>query len=415
MMWANPFTSKTFTAVWSNHFNQSRPPVAFDIIKGLLFVKTSFSFLFVNVGKTHSKGISYQVAETSSKDLKGKVLLIYDVPSFYLDEPKFSNSKIKCHIIKQYPGFLIDLKSYKDFDNFMTDTFKKSSRYKLKKYYKKLEICFDIRSKMFYGDISKNEYEYIFNIFKELLTKRFTDKRETNNNLDDQEWKFYQEVAYPMILEKKAGLFVIYDKDKPIAVTLNYFSENILFDAITVFDIDYAKFHLGSINIMKLLEWSFKHNLKIFDFSKGYFDYKKRWANQAYDFHYHIIYDSTSLIAKLVATVLRNFFWLKQYLRDKKINEKLHRFTFRIRNFSLQKQSSLKYEFNELKEEFSTKKHFKVDHNAPEYLFLKKPIFDFLYLNNESYDQFELYGNGESGDTNFVLSGKEKKVQVKIL
>ncbi len=415
MIKTNPFTSKTFTAIWSKHFNQSRPGRTFDIIKGLFFVKTHFPFLFVNVGKTHTKGISYLVDDTNSEDLKGKVLLIYDVPSFSIGISEFYDTTIKRHIIKQYPGFLIDLTPYSDLNDFMAATFKKSSRYKLKKYKKKLETCFDISSKMFYGHMSKNEYDFVFKRFKELLVKRFADKKVTNNNLEKQEWDFYQEMAYPMILEKKAGLFVIYDHDQPIAVTLNYFSEDVLFDAITVFDIDYSKFHLGSINIMKLLEWCLQHDVKIFDFSKGYFDYKKRWANKAYDFHYHVIYDSTSLNARILATVLRNFFMLKQYLRDKRINEKLHRFTFRVKTLFGQKEPPLKYEFAELKEGFSAKKFHKMDLDASENLFLKKAIFDFLYLNNEPYYQLELFGEKESDSTSFVLSGKEKKIQLKIL
>ena len=127
-------------------------------------------------------------------------------------------------------------------------------------------MCFDIKYKMFWGDISKEEYDYVFNHFKQLLTKRFLDKQTVNNNLNSDEWDFYYDVAYPMILEKKASLFVIYHDAKPIGVTLNYLSEEILFDAITVFDIDYAKFHLGSINIMKLIEWCLERNFMALDF-----------------------------------------------------------------------------------------------------------------------------------------------------
>ena len=65
---------------------------------------------------------------------------------------------------------------------------------------------------MFYGAIEKVEYDHIFEHFKFLLTKRFDDKQITNNNLDPAEWEFYKEVVYPLILEKKASLYVIYNK-----------------------------------------------------------------------------------------------------------------------------------------------------------------------------------------------------------
>ena len=73
------------------------------------------------------------------------------------------------------------------------------------------------------------------------------------------------------------------EETKLLGCELN-FSEDTLFDAITVFDIDYSKFHLGSITIMKLIEWCIENEIKILDFSKGYFEYKRRWCTKIYDF-----------------------------------------------------------------------------------------------------------------------------------
>ncbi len=64
-------------------------------------------------------------------------------------------------------------------------------------------------------------------------------------------------MAYPLILEKKASLFVIYNKETPMAITYNYHTEDTLIDAITVFDIDYSKFNIGYVNNLKLLNWCF--------------------------------------------------------------------------------------------------------------------------------------------------------------
>ena len=73
---------------------------------------------------------------------------------------------------------------------------------------------------MHIGDISKSEYDFIFSEFRRLLEKRFTDKQVSNNNLNEKEWNFYYDVAYPLIVEKKAALFVVYDNDKPIGLSL---------------------------------------------------------------------------------------------------------------------------------------------------------------------------------------------------
>ncbi len=408
----NPFTSDIFTRIWSKHFNQSVPGVQFNFVKDLLFAKYKFFPFYSNFGRTHTKGISYALNSSSFQDLKGKVLLIYDVPTFFgLTET--TQNRIKKHKIKQYPGFLINLEPYNDLNEFMVGTFKKSSRYKLKKYKYKLETCFEINYKMFYGEISKKEYNFVFEAFKNLLTKRFDDKQESNNNLDKQEWDFYYEVAYPMILEKKASLFVIYSGQIPIGVTLNYFSDEILFDAITVFDIDYSKFHLGSVTIMKLIEWSIEQKIKIFDFSKGYFDYKKRWASEAYNFEYHILYDSKSIIASMLALFLKQYFTTKQFLRDKKINEKLHRITYMLRNKSNKNESNIKFEFLNIEEEYKKEELTEVDFKSKDNGFLIPIIFDFLYLNNELQKKLKVY-KLPSNNSQFLFFGKEKRVRVKM-
>ncbi len=162
------------------------------------------------------------------------------------------------------------------------------------------------------------------------MEKRFDDKGISNNNLRESEWNFYKEVAYPMIEQKKAALFVIYHEDIPISVTLNFLADEILFDAITVFDIDYYKFHLGSVNVRKLIEWCLDNKIKILDFSKGHFDYKLRWANKTYHFDYHLIYNPRSVPARLLALVFKWYFQTKNYLREKKINETYHKLTYRL-------------------------------------------------------------------------------------
>ena len=157
--------------------------------------------------------------------------------------------------------------------------------------------------------------------FEELLHKRFLDKKTINANLNKDVWNFYYDVTYPMMLEKKASMFVTYDKKQPIAITLLYHNNTIAYDTIRVFDIDYAKYRLGTVSIMAQLDWCFNNNIKILDFSKGYFEYKERWTNQSYHFDYQIIYDSNTYISKVVAYLLLGFYNLKQKLREMNINQ----------------------------------------------------------------------------------------------
>ena len=407
----NPFTSDIFTTTWLKHFNNSEEGISFDFLEKLLFVRHKIPNLYINCGKTHTKGISYVLNKWNTSDIRKKTILIYDVPTYFNLITHIENKNLRCDKIKQYPGYLIELQSFEDLNHYLQTNFSKSSRYKLKKYKKRLENCFDIQYKMYCGNISKDTYDQIFVHFKALLEKRFSEKQISNNNLDPAEWNFYHDVAYPMILGKKASLFVIYDGDKPIGVTLGYLSQDIFFDAITVFDVDYSKFHLGSINIMKLLEWCLEHKFKVFDFSKGHFDYKKRWANKSYDFEYHIYHDSNSILSKAVAIFLNNYFRIKQFLRDKKVNEKLHRLTFWLQNKSHNNTKEWKYSFSELNKEYRKEDLIAVDCDLPEQHFLKSMVFDFLYLNQVKRAHLRVYQVTNEHHT-YLFKGLEHQAKV---
>lgn len=410
---SNPFLSDNFTSVWSKHFNQSKPENTFHFAPNLGFTKHHLLPLFINVGKTLTKGIEYSLSSKENNDYRRNAFLIYDVPTYFEIEQDAPQSDLGFYKTKQYPGFLINLEEFKDLTQYMAVTFSKSSRYKLNKYKKRLEQCFDIEYRMFFGNISKKEYDEVFKSFRMLLEKRFDDKQIENNNLRTDEWNFYYEVAFPMILEKKASLFVIYDSGSPIGVTLNYFSDTVVFDAITVFDIDYSKFHLGSVTIMKLVEWSILNGYSILDFSKGYFDYKTRWSNKAYDFEYHIYYDSSSLKAKSIALFLKKFFDLKQYLRDKKINEKLHRITYRLKRKTSNETFYTNYTFIEVADTFDIEKLESLNTKMLDDRFLKSIAFDFLYLNNECMTDLKMY-EFIDGQIDYLLLGRSKKMGVSI-
>ncbi|WP_298537836.1 GNAT family N-acetyltransferase [uncultured Algibacter sp.] len=350
--------------------------------------------------------MSYEISKDKLKDFRKKVFLIYDVPKYFEIDNSIEVENIKSIKINQYPGFLINLENYSDFNDYFRATFSKRSIQKLNRYNKRLENCFNLTEKMLWGsDTDKLEYDFVFKHFHKLLTKRFEDKQITNNNLNPEEWSFYKDVAYPLLLENKAGLYVIYSDDIPISVRLLYFSEDIIFDAITVFDIDYTKFHLGKLSIMKMLQWSFKENYKIFDFSKGYFDYKESWSDLKYNFEYHIHYDRNSISSFLLANSLSVFFNLKQYLRDKELNKKLHKFSFFLRkkkSKSLSPQLIITEELITYDEDALAQ----VSLQDRKYSFLKKHAFDFLFLNSEHLKNLAVFEITSQSNTSYLLKGE---------
>lgn len=411
----NPFSSKTYNNTWVKHFYSSGQDISFTFLNGTSFYKYPIFPIYINIGRNLTKGINYSFSKESlTKEAKNKVLLIYDVPEYMNKTPGNDiNKKYTLDSITQYPGFLIDLKSFQDINNYMSATFSKSSRYKLNKYKKKLESCFNIKYKMYHGNINKVEYDLIFDEFEKLLRKRFLQKEITNNNLNPKEWNFYKEVTYPMIQEKNATLFVIYDEEQVISVTLNYIHNHTLIDAITVFDIDYSKFHLGSVNIMKLIEWCLENKFDKLDFSKGYFDYKKRWSNLEYKFEYHLIYNKNAVLPRTIACVIKNYFRAKQYLRDKKLNDRIHKFKFLINNRSTKQNMTLGFSFEELIELSTDYELKEIFLSTEKNHSLKKALFEYLYLNNESINDLKTFKVINSEGTYVFQSGsKTTKVQL---
>ncbi|WP_299554799.1 GNAT family N-acetyltransferase [Seonamhaeicola sp.] len=411
MLINNPFTSGIFTSVWRTHFAKRKPSETYGIFNDVSFVKYSLWPILINTGKNLTKGIAYTInsTETETNTIKNKVFLILDVAS-YFDVPRINwSTPLRQKRIKQYPGYLINLKNYEDFSSYLSSTFSKKSIQKFNRYRRRLEQCFDITYKIYHGEIDKANYDFIFDSFKNLLVKRFDDKRITNNNLNPEEWNFYKDVAYPLILEKKASLFVVYNGETPIAVRLNYYSDTVIFDAITVFDIDYDKFHLGKISLYNMLVWAFDTDYSIFDFSKGYFDYKESWSDTKYDFEYHIVYNSKSLIANLIANGVSSLYKLKQYLREKAINKKMHRLTFILKK-TPKKQKFSRFKASENNEEFNINVLSEINISDQHYAFIKKYVYDFLYLKSEHYKNLKIYKLPDSKNRSFLVKGSTASV-----
>lgn len=327
-MMQNPFLSKTFKTTWLKHFNHGKEGFAFKFIQNLTFVKSKFLPIYCNTGKNNTKGIHYDFSDEKTKSYKGRVFIIFDIPTYIKTKTPLKGSKVGFYRVTQYPGYKINLKGYNSLQEYKLDVISKKSRYKFKTYAKKIDSLVNVYHKVYYENIDDETYEYIFNHFKILLRKRFLSKKTNNNNLSPQEWAFYRDVTLHMIRNKEAALFVTYDQNTPIAINLVNFSDTTMFDVIRVFDIDYARYRLGVVGIMKQIEWCIENNFMYLDFSKGYFDYKKRWSNYPYWFEYHIYYDKKSLLACLLGLYFKQFYMFKLFLRRHNLVDYVHKLLF---------------------------------------------------------------------------------------
>ena len=404
----NPFTSSTFETIWGKHFSKGNDLKTFNFIKGVKFVKHSYLPLLINVGKNLTKGICYKL-EDQYADFKGKTFLIYDVPT-YFDIETFNPSKdssLRLKKVFQYKGFLMDLSSYGSHEDYINAQFSSKNRREFRANMRKLETCFNIQYSFIHGEISQDDFDIVFKQFYELLNKRFAGKQTNYHHLSAEKWSYYSELVYKMLQEKKASLLVIYNESTPIGVTLNFHSESILFETITVFDSDYYKFSIGKTSIIKLLEWCFENNYRISDFSKGDYDYKHKWGNLVYDFEYHIFYDSKSFKSLLTANLVEKYFKFKTFLRKRHLNEFYRKSIFKLKSSKEVSTTHNDITF-EMIEDMDTTAYDVINYTSETYDYLRSFVYTFLFANAEPASNIKVYKSLRN-ENEFVISGSHKK------
>jgi len=315
----NPFLSEKFTNTWLKHFNSKAATHSFNFIKGLGFLKHEIFPIYTNVGKNNTNGISYTLNNLDHfKDYKKKVFLIYDVPTYFNINQDDNNSNLKTNRINQYKGVLIDISEYESFDDLLQNKFKAKSRYNLRKKQKQLEKNFNITYSVYEDKITDEEYKFLAKHLRQQITKRFDSLKKHNRVVNS--WDYYYDLMLLLLREKKAVMVTVNNNNTPIGMTFNLLSDKVLFYAITTFDTDYLKYNIGHTTIMQIIKWCFDNDFEIVDFSKGETEYKNRWLSSSYHFQNHILYDSKSVSATLLAKAISSYFIFKQFLRDKNIN-----------------------------------------------------------------------------------------------
>jgi hypothetical protein len=393
----NPFSSTIYKKKFVSHFIDGRDSYSFDFIDGIEFYRHSLFPLYINIGRNLTKGLNYKIQSSNRTNLLvNKTCFIYDVPDYFNPELEVLPNGVRLLKVKQYPGYYIDLNPYNTIDTYLKRNFSKPVRYKLRKYRRRLENCFDIRYVMYQGKIEKAIYDTLFTSFLSLLKKRFSEKQIRNNNLETHEWAFYVDVAYEMILNGQATLFVIYDQDLPISITLNYLYDNSVISAVTVFDTDYSIFHVGSVAIWKQLEWCLENNKTVFDFSKGHYEYKAHWGTNKYQFEHHIFYQKKSLTSVTIAWYLYVYLTMKQFFRKKNLNEVYNKIRFKTKHLKFRQNSREKFTSQKLLEIPPQVPLNKIDRNDAEHYFIKKTLNSFIYLNQERVEDIDILHNSKN-------------------
>lgn len=406
---SNPFASETFIRIWSKHFNNSNIPKKFDFINHVKCVEHSKLPLFYNAGNKLTNGNFYDIYKNEN-DFKNKTFLIRDIPSYHGLQPK-NYSALKIKTIFQYQGYTTKINDYDSLDNYLKHIYKSNTRSKLRRNVNRLEACFDVEYVMFNGDISDDTFHSVFDNFYKLFERRYTDKGEPCGELDPKIWSYYTELGLALIREKKASLFVIYCDKKPAGITFSYHVEQILIEALTVFDIDFYRFNIGHTMILKMLQWSFENNIQLFDYTQGDFEYKKRWSDSTYKTHYHVLYDSKSVKSILMANFLQGYFNGKRKFRELKLNKIYHNFVHKlyrdrktintsISNFNIEVVESQVIDLNSM---------VLVDINGDNCNSIRRSLYDYLYGKPELVKNIKIY---KVNDNVYYVQGQKNLLKI---
>ncbi|WP_149304328.1 GNAT family N-acetyltransferase [Pareuzebyella sediminis] len=290
-----------------------------------LFMRGTVSPFYANrVGNVLTDEVVFSSEETPLAFENVKISTVWDVPEYLEVSLKERPEQVRVSKIRQYKGYLIDLSKFKKVEDYLTDQLSSRNRKKLRSKKRKLESECSIRYVFYHGQIEKDEYQRLFSELYDMLDNRFEEKKTANHNLPN--WQYYRDLVYPMILKKRASLFVIYDQEKPITIALQFHLKQTVFSYIQSYHIDYSQYNMGDICMLKRLEWCFEQDYRVLDLSMGVTDYKIKWCNHHYDLYFHVFYKANSISTLFKAKIQCEKLRFKQYLRDRNILGKLVRY-----------------------------------------------------------------------------------------
>lgn len=300
-------------------------------------------------------------------------------------------------------GFLINLDGYYNLEDYLKNQLGSKRSKKMRSGIRRLETCFDIQYKMFFGEIEKDEYLNLMDNLEMMIKKRFSQKNKEHTGLKN--WNSYVDKVYSLILYRKASLFTIYDDKKPIVIGIGFHSQNIFNSAITSYDIDYSKFGLGNIAVVKKLEWCFQNKFDILDMLWGELDYKKQWCNVIHDYESHILYNDQMFFQKIAANFIGRMLLFKKYLLKKGILPFDWIKQFQMKSSIKVEDANQNYESTNVEGLPSIENLQQIEINNVEYAFLKKAVYDFQYATSQNSKQVKVFKSRNDEKTYFI-SGK---------
>jgi len=333
------------------------------------------------------------------------------IPEYLKTELKNKEKYAEKTYFQNNLGYAIRIKDILSIDGYLKTQFKSNNKV-IKRSLTRLESCFNISYKTFYGTITKKDYSFLMDSLREMLILRFIQRNDQNQKL--KEWDLIVNKTFDQINNREASLFVIYDNNRPIDISLNYHYHKIIFSAISSYDIDYHKFGVGHVEMIKLIEWCIKDQFEILELGYGDLEFKKRWCNYIYNFKYQVIYTRNSLLVTLLAKLELSKLSIKEYLKARKLNLLYQKVREKLSFKKLKKSNEkahLAYEKIPITEPERFEGLVKVNLEDKKYMFLRHIIYEFLYSTREHKDNTSIFKIFETPNS-YLIRGKNNAQQI---
>ena len=309
---------------------------------------------------------------------------------------------------KKITGYAVLINGHTTLESLLKTAFKKSFRANILRFVNRFEACFNAKYRLFFGDISKEEYTFLMATLHNMLTNRFEQRKDANKVLNN--WDAYLSTTFDLIKEKKASLFVIYNDVTPVHICINHHFNTILFVSVPSYDIDYAKFALGNVSLYKLLEWSVNNHYEVMDMAQGYLEYKRRWSTLIYEFDHHIIYKKKSTIGHISALTEVYKLHFKNFLKSKNVDTLVEKLKKGLKKHNAY-QKPLHYQL-EVVDASDTTGLKEINAHCPMYQTLRIAINDFLFIHKERNTALKIMEITK--DKEYLLQGERISQKVTI-
>ena len=336
--------------------------------------------------------------KTSAKPLfiENKSFVLQDVPGYVNLILAQHQRKLSTHTITTQRTYVIELNRYSDGNQYMEQHFGSKTRSALRRYKKRLEECFDIRYEAYQGNIDKKWYNEIFEQLRTLMTRRFKEKNEENYELPHLDQ--IKADLYPMLLQNRATLFVIYANGEPVSIRINMMKDKLAFYILSAYDPDYDVFRLGKLDMWKNISWFINQGYTTYDLLKGYAYIKEKWADRTYANNLVFVNEASNLWNRLKFFVTLTSVRFRHTMVKKLKYIGLDKIILRIKRRKINHLDKANYVVLPLKETEAIKTiHKNAQINLKENKSLIAPIIELAYKHRSRFDQIQVFRkNGNS-------------------